>query len=178
MLQKQIALQDMESVVSAIAWQCKITAKAANVHEAHRVHVFAALSGQRIFQFTQVDFGEWPDRFGFEVHHWWRSLRTGRFSGLFLAQSQWSCDLTIWFYLLIHLIYPFRLISTIWSQVAQRSLSPMTTRRNTSSKYLSRSEIKCTVNDILLTALFCFPVWWCSGGLWTGCWSKWLPSKR
>lgn len=31
MLQKQIILQDMESVVSATAWQCKLTAKAANL---------------------------------------------------------------------------------------------------------------------------------------------------
>lgn len=68
MLQKQIALQDMESVVSATARQCKIT-KAADLHVAHHLHVFVVLLGQRIFQFAQVDFGERPDRFGFEVHH-------------------------------------------------------------------------------------------------------------
>lgn len=47
----------------------------------------------------------------------------------------------------------FRLISMTWPQVAQISSSPMTTRRNTFSKYCSGSDIKYTVNDIPLTAL-------------------------
>lgn len=47
MLQKQIALQDMESVVSVTAWQCKITAMAAaDLHVAHHVRVFSVLLGQ------------------------------------------------------------------------------------------------------------------------------------
>lgn len=127
----------------------------AHLHEPHHLHLSAVLLGQRIFQLPQVDFGERPDRFGLEVHYWWRSLWTGQFVWTVFSPVQMimSLDVIIWFYLQMHLICPFRLISMNWSRVAQRSSSPMTTRRNTSSKYSSWSDIKTTAKDLLLTVL-------------------------
>lgn len=107
--------------------------------------------GQRIFQLPQVDFGKRPDRFGLEVHHWWRSLWTSQFGGLFPAQSK--CHLMWLLGFIWNVTCPFRLISMNWSRAAQRSLSPMTTRRNTSSKHSSLSGIKDIQNDSLLTDL-------------------------
>lgn len=106
-----------------------------------KIHLWAAdkyslllvlSSGQWIFQFPDVDFGEWSNRLGFEVYRGWGAVWTGVFSGFFQP--------AVCIFLFIHMIlscFPcLRLTSMSWSQVAQTSSSPMKTRKNTSSKEL------------------------------------------
>lgn len=136
MLQKPITLQDMESVVSEL-FSCKLI----------NIHVWAGgkysfllvlFSGQWIFQFPDVDFGEWSNRLGFEVYRWWRALWTGVFSGFFKP----AVCIFPFNHMILSCFHFLRLTSMNWSQVAQTSSSPMKTRKNTSSKEL-KSRFHC-----------------------------------
>lgn len=153
MLQKPIALQDMESVVGAPA--------TAALDEHHRSSSARTSSPTFVCCFIRTANISTPSS-GF-----WRTTRRTWTWGsplmkISLDRSVWwtavspvqrimSLDVIIWFYLLMHLICPFRLTSMNWSRVAQRSSSPMTTRRNTSSEYSTLSDIKRTARDLLLT---------------------------
>lgn len=153
MLQKPIALQDMESVVSAPA--------TAALDEGHRSSSAQTPSLTFVCCFIRTANISTPSS-GF-----WRTTRRTWTWGsplmkISLDRSVWrtavgpvqrivSLDGIIRFCLLMRLTCLFRLTSMNWSRVAQRSSSPMTTRRNTSSEYSTLSNVKSAARDLLVT---------------------------